>query len=200
MSVRENFNEPKKINERESDRPQPTAPSRRLNFVPDSGVAGNVVVVVGVGFTQDATATRLRFSSRNHFIMNPAISAFESVAQTCGRFPVENLLDQRVVAVAAVHAFGRGEIVTAFQFHPGDLFHDVDQLIDRDQLAAAEIERLDEIAVHDHLRSLHAIVDLHEAARLMAVAPDFDFVFARKVSPSITLRQIAAGAFSRPPS
>ena len=86
-----------------------------------------------------------------HFIMNPAISAFESIAQLYRRFPAENFLDQRVIAVAAVHAFRRIEIVIPLQFHPGDIFHDVDQLIDRNEFAAAEVERLDEIAVHDHL-------------------------------------------------
>ena len=44
-----------------------------------------------------------------------------------------------------------------------------------------------------------AVVDVGEAARLLAVAPDLDLALPG-ISASATLRQIAAGAFSRPPS
>ena len=46
----------------------------------------------------------------------------------------EIFLDQRVVAVAAIDAFGRIQIVVALQLDAGDVFHNVDQLVDADQL------------------------------------------------------------------
>src|SRR5205085_5279675 len=58
-----------------------------------------------------------------------------------------------------------------------DVLHDVDQLIYRDQVAAAKIQRLDKVAVHDHLRAFHAIVDPLKTASLFTVAPDFDLMF-----------------------
>ena len=49
----------------------------------------------------------------------------------------------------------------------------------RDQLVAAEVERLDDVAVGDQPdRALDAVVDVHEAAGLLAVAPDLDLVLA----------------------
>ena len=49
----------------------------------------------------------------------------------------EQLLDQRVVAVAAAHALGRVELVGALELHAGDLLDDVDQPVDADQLVAS---------------------------------------------------------------
>src|ERR1700730_11954041 len=66
------------------------------------------------------------------------------------------------------------------QLYAGDFFHNIDQLIDGDELAAPEIERVDVIAVHDHLCTFHTIVDPHEAARLFAVAPDLDLMISGK--------------------
>ena len=92
------------------------------------------------------------------------------------------------------------EVVVSLELHPGDLLDDIDQLIDGDQFVAAEIERLDDVTLgHEHDRAPGAVVDVHEAARLFAVAPDLDLVLAGSLA-AITLRQIAAGAFSRPPS
>src|SRR5712671_2330096 len=110
----------------------------------------------------------------NHLIMNPAVGALQAVAQAGGRFPLVNLLNEAVVAVAAVHAFWRGEIVAALQFHPGDALDDVDELIDTHQFATTKIQRIRAVTFHDHLRSLHAVIDPHEAARLMSVAPDLN--------------------------
>src|SRR5690606_7699196 len=63
----------------------------------------------------------------------------------------------------------------------GDAFRDVDQLIDRHQLIAAEIERLLDQAVHNELSALDAVVNEHEAAGLLPVPPDLDLVPARKL-------------------
>src|SRR5439155_26938092 len=63
----------------------------------------------------------------------------------------------------------------------GDFLHNVHELIDRDELAASQIEWIDVITLHNHLRALHAIVYPHKTARLFSIAPDFDFVAARKL-------------------
>ena len=56
------------------------------------------------------------------------------------------------------------------------------------------------VAVHDLVDAQHAVVDEAEAAGLRAVAPDVDAWCRRESMASITLRQRAAGAFSRPPN
>src|SRR5262245_60276566 len=52
----------------------------------------------------------------------------------------------------------------------------VDELVDRDQLVGAEIDRRrDEIvAVHDRVDAFRAVIDVHEATRLTAITPDAD--------------------------
>src|SRR5436309_1001075 len=45
--------------------------------------------------------------SGRHLLVNPVIGALKAVAQFRRWLPAKNFLDQRVVAVAAVHAFGR---------------------------------------------------------------------------------------------
>ena len=57
-------------------------------------------------------------------------------------------------------------------------FDQVDKTVDRDQLVGTEIDRLFDLAVHHHVDAPDAVVDVHEAAGLQAVAPDLDFPFA----------------------
>ena len=71
--------------------------------------------------------------------MNPAIGLFKAVAEAGRRFPVKKHLNECIVAVAAIHAFGRRKIVTALKFYANDLFKDIDQMIDRDQINADTI-------------------------------------------------------------
>src|SRR2546421_2852776 len=73
-----------------------------------------------------------------HLIVDPAIGALQTITQTRRRFPVKNFPNQCVVAVASVYAFRRGEIVTPLEFQPRDVFHQIDQLIDRNELVAAK--------------------------------------------------------------
>ena len=103
------------------------------------------------------------------------------------------------VAVAAVDALGGVEFVIALELDAGDLFRDVDELVDGDELVGAEVEWLVDVALGDHLRALGAVVDVHEGAGLFSIAPDLDLDCLPECLASMTLRQTAAGAFSRPP-
>ncbi len=113
-----------------------------------------------------------------HFIFDPGVGLGEAVAELDGGFPVELFADQGVVAVAAVDAFGRVEIVVALELDAGDLFNDVDELVDGDEFVGAEVEGFADVALGDHLSAFGAVVDVHEGAGLLAVAPDFDLVGA----------------------
>jgi len=80
-----------------------------------------------------------------HLLVNPAVGFLHAVAQPRVRFPAEIFFDQRIIAVTAVDTFGRRKIVAPFQFNLGDVFHDVDELIDRDEftrLATGDKDRL----------------------------------------------------------
>jgi hypothetical protein len=113
-----------------------------------------------------------------HLFLDPGVGPGEAVAELDRRCPVEFLLDESVVAVAAVDALGSVELVVALELDARDLFRDVDELVDGDEFVGAEVEGLVDVALCDHLRSLGAVIDVHEGAGLFAVAPDLDLVGA----------------------
>src|SRR5437763_4764716 len=119
---------------------------------------------------------RLMRSLRGQLVVNPAVSFFQAVAKADGRLPTHEVANFRVVAVATVDTFGRLQIVNALEFHAGNFFHQIDQAIDRDQLVAANVERTGDGTLHHQERAFEAIIDVHEAARLLTVAPDLDFI------------------------
>ena len=88
--------------------------------------------------------------------------------------------DERVVAVAAGHAAGGVEVVGALEFDAADVLGQGDQVVDGDQLAGAQVDRGGDelLGVHDLVDAVEAVVDIHEAAGLVAVAPDDDPVAA----------------------
>ena len=96
---------------------------------------------------------------------------------------------------------GSGQVVFAFQLDAGDLFDLGEQLVDGDQLARTQVDRRGNqvVAMRDRSMPFDAVVDVHETAGLGAVAPDGDVLLPVSMA-SMTLRQMAAGAFSRPPS
>src|SRR5688500_14796797 len=118
-----------------------------------------------------------------HFAVDPAVRFFHPVAQRNRRRPTELALDQRVIAIAAADALRRIELVPALELDARDLLHDVDESIDRHQLVASQIERVGDVACHDRVRAKEAIVDVHEAARLFAVAPDLDLAGSIELRP-----------------
>src|SRR5262249_46331414 len=84
--------------------------------------------------------------------------------------------DQRIVAVPASDTFGCVEVVLSLEFHLSNFLSDIDELINRDEFAATEIDRLDNFALHNSRRTLQAVIDIHETPRLEPISPDFDLV------------------------
>src|ERR1700742_2743577 len=111
-----------------------------------------------------------------HLLFNPGVGFFHAFAKLDGGLPVELFENFSVVAVAAVDAFGRAEIVGALEPDAGDLFNDVHELVDGDEFAGAEVEGLADVAFGDPPGAVGTIVDIHEGARLFAVAPDLDLI------------------------
>ena len=108
--------------------------------------------------------------------MDPSVGLFEARAQCDGGLPAELLLDEGVVAAAAADAFGGIEFVGALEFEAGDVFDQIDQLVDGDHFGAAEVDGFDDSAFHNGLGSVEAVVDVLEAAGLESVAPDLDLL------------------------
>jgi len=114
--------------------------------------------------------------ARQVLLFDPGIGLGQPVVEGRGGLPAEHVQDHRIVAVAPGHAARGVELVLALQLHSGELLGQIDELVDRDQFARAQIDRRGNqpLAVGDHLDAAHAVVHIHEAARLRAVAPDFD--------------------------
>src|SRR6185437_114798 len=113
-----------------------------------------------------------------HFAFNPVIGTCHAIAESDRRRPAKALLNARVVAIATVYAPRRKQVVAPLEMNSGEAFNQGDELIDGDEFAGAEIQRLADIALGDQPGSYNAVIDVHEAPRLRAVAPYFDFAFA----------------------
>ena len=87
------------------------------------------------------------------------------------------------------------------QLHSRDFLNEGDQIADGHHFAGTEIDRCSDeiIAMHDHANPLHAVIDIHEL-RVCVPSPQITISFLPWSLASMTFRQIAAGAFSRPPS
>jgi len=107
-------------------------------------------------------------------------------------------VNQRVIAVAAVDALGSAQIVVPLQLHAGNLFGHVYQLVDGHQFTGTKVDGRQNVALEEIDDALGAVVDIHEAAGLMAVA-QISISCLPECLASSTLRLMAAGAFSRPP-
>ncbi len=101
-------------------------------------------------------------------VVNPGVGFFKAGAQGRIGLPIEILLDESVVAIAAVDALGSAEVVISFEFYAGDAFHDVHQLIDADRFGRTEIDGLEDLRIGDQLNAFDTIVGEHEAASLFA--------------------------------
>jgi hypothetical protein len=88
------------------------------------------------------------------------------------------LLHFRVVAVTAINAYRRVELVNTSKLYAGDLLDDIHQFVYADQLAAAQVDGFMNVALKNHSRAFQTIIDVHKAAALRTVSPDFDVASA----------------------
>jgi hypothetical protein len=72
-------------------------------------------------------------------VVDPAIGLLQAFLQADVRFPTDLAGEPSVVAVTSPHALRRRQVVTATKGDPSDLLDNVDKLVDRDELRAAEI-------------------------------------------------------------
>src|SRR5690606_7530995 len=116
--------------------------------------------------------------SRGHLVVHPGVGGRKAVLEADRGRPAQTLANQRVVAVASPHPLRSVELVPALQLHAGDALDDLDELVDGDELIAADVERLADVAGREPERPLEAVVDVGEATRLLPVTPDLDAVVA----------------------
>src|ERR1700739_638546 len=69
--------------------------------------------------------SRLCIDRHLHLFMDPVVALTQSLAQRSGRLPSPTYLDKGIVAVPAIHARGRAEIVVASELDSSELLSDV---------------------------------------------------------------------------
>src|SRR5215218_4766348 len=111
-------------------------------------------------------------------VVDPGERLLQANCERRAGLPAEALEYQRVVRIPAADALRSVEVVAPLQLHARDVLDDVDELVDRDELGRAEVDRLADVALHNLRRAVQAVVDVHEAPRLLPVAPDLDLVAA----------------------
>ncbi len=131
------------------------------------------------------------------FRRDPAVGRHKPFREQDARLPPQDFPQPSIVAVAPTHALGARQVMALGEVLAGDVADEIDEAVDGDQLVRPEVQRFMVAGFHDPIDALNAIVDMHERACLKAVAPDLDLATVRLRA---TLRQIAAGAFSLPPS
>ena len=108
--------------------------------------------------------------------LNPFEGLSQAMVQCCAGLPFQFLLDKRIVAVATGHSTRRVQVVIPFKLDPRDFLDLRDQVIDGNQFAGAQVDGGSNqvITMHDLVDAIGAIINKHEAARLMPIAPDAD--------------------------
>src|SRR5579871_2061410 len=116
-------------------------------------------------------------AAADQLVVHPLVRLLEAILKRDRRLPPQDLLDAGVVTIPTAHALRSTEIVDTLQLDAGDVLNDVDELVDTDEPAAAQIEGVSIAALHDAERAVHAVIDIHEAPRLLAIAPDLNLMF-----------------------
>jgi hypothetical protein len=78
-----------------------------------------------------------------------------------------------------------------------DICHEIDQLIDCNHFLRPSVDRTGEARPHQPHGAFQALVDLEEQA---VCSPSPQISMSSPLQAIATLRQMAAGAFSRPPT
>ena len=119
---------------------------------------------------------RLSGSSVTELFLDPGVRLGNTVAKRSIRLPIQNLSDKRIVAVSAGDTLWGSQIILAHHANPCNCLNLADQFVDRKQLAGTEIDgrRNQFSAVHDHVNTFDAVVNIHEAAGLFPISPNRD--------------------------
>src|SRR5262249_41817653 len=138
-------------------------------------------------------------------VVDPSIGLLHALHERNRGSPTELLLDHRIVAAAPADSFRRVEIEATLQPHSGNPLDDVDQLVDADELIAADVDGFGHVTRHERPSARHTVVDVREGPRLLAVAPDLDLALpsherddhlaadrSRRLLPSAVERPVGA--------
>src|SRR6266536_6631537 len=109
-------------------------------------------------------------------LVDPSVRLVQTLPQSDPGLPAEHPADAGVVGVATAHALRSSAVAQREVGLAGDLDDRLRQLVDGDQLACPDVERLPVVRPHQAVDALDAVVDVAERAGLPAVPPDLDLV------------------------
>ena len=137
-------------------------------------------------------------SSPTNLRLDPRVRLTHPGVQGHRRLPAEDLSQPRVVAVPPADTLRLAHVVTLIEGLARDVAHEVDHPIHGDELIGPEVERLRVVGPSDALAIPSTQSSTYKNDLVWAPSPHTSICPPSGVEA--TLRQIAAGAFSRPPS
>ncbi len=114
------------------------------------------------------------------FGLDPFVGKFQALLQGNRRLPTEYLVQTGVIAVASADTLRLTQFVALHQRLTCNPGNEIDQFVDGNQAVCAEIKRLMIVGSHQANQTLYTIVDIHERAGLLTVAPNLDFASVRR--------------------
>src|SRR5579859_1134715 len=107
--------------------------------------------------------------------VDPAVGAGESIAKRSAWRPAQLFADQRIIGVATSDTLRAGNVADP-DFLARDLHDHCGHAVDGYHLFRTNVHWSAECGrLHETANGLDALVDVEERARLLAVAPEFDF-------------------------
>ena len=127
----------------------------RVTLSADSSLAGLAVVIL---------------------LLDPGVGLGQAITERRAWLPTQDLLNHRIVTISAGDPLRRVEQMLALQVHATDFLGKIGQCVDGEQFARAQVDRRgDQIfAMGDLIDTLGAVVNVPEAARLLAISAGFE--------------------------
>ena len=88
-----------------------------------------------------------------HLVEDPCVGLFEGGPEGDRRLPAELAFDQCIVAAPAANALRGVELIIPLDLDPGDFLDEIDEPVDGHHLGAADVDGIDDIALHKRARS-----------------------------------------------
>src|SRR6188472_168969 len=142
--------------------------SSRIQSATRSTASSTVQGVIGTpststrlvaGLTSDTNADLLQQP-----VVDPGVQRAKAVLEPDRRLPPELGPDAPVVAVPTANSLRGVAHVGATQMHARDVLDDAHELIYRDELRGADVERMGIVRRGEEQRPVYAVVDVHETS------------------------------------
>src|ERR1035441_2258629 len=111
--------------------------------------------------------------------IDPAIGFFQAFAQGTGGRPSNFLADEPIIRIATADTEWTRDVANG-QLLPCDVRYHSGELVDRDHLVRADVDRSSKVRINKTTNPLETFVDVQKRAGLFTVTPDFNLAAVRR--------------------